>query len=695
MMRFAWVTMASAVLLAGCGGGLSSPDFKGDLVGFDIVYPNSTSQTAQARTAPGTTFQFSAIGLYSLPPGTSATTPNTRPCPSTSDPSRVCRQGEISGVTWSVDPTGTVNGQPLATINGDGLATALRRGYAQVRARAAGFPDVTEQLIVNGPVVQGINMTVANAKYGTTFPSSPTPSVPTGRSFALTGTATCDRGFSGGEATGDGPVSASTSNCVNGANASYQFSWSLGDTTNPNAAEFSPASGIAKSILAKTKLFGPLEVVARITNEEGQVVQQSVALDAGIRVLDDIVVSADPAQAQPVPVVIGTKTRFIARGLFSDGNIDDIRSSDLKAALVWSKDASAVGDIQIENATGTSPNAAVLVSGVTVGVTGLTAKSTNTETNVPNKPDGLELEDRVTIDVKTFGLLRLVDVCPFDSVGAECRQNIQLPLNTTTKFKVRGNFQDSPNTPRDIDPTKIPVTWSKTVTPASGDVTVLSSGGVTSGEFTATKTGPVTINVGITDPMVEQAANPRTISTTVTVVEPVCRDQLLAGNGSVATGSSSNVTNTGNVTDSNQDNFALIRITPTTDTEELTVQRAATTVTPGATGIQVGFLITSDPEFNAGASSEIETLNASGAVVQTLTVSATELSTLPMRDGKTVIAAKANATQPFTGIRFVAEAPPFSTGSPLDALLVPLATLLSLGGSADVQVYAACADFIP
>lgn len=709
MMRFAWVTMASAVLLAGCGGGLSSPDFKGDLVGFDILFPNSNTAGAQARAAPGTTFQFSAVGLYSLPPGTAASA-TTVSCPSASDPSRVCRPGEIDGVTWSIDPTGTVNGQPLATINSDGLATALRRGYAQVRARASGFPDATQQLIVNGPVVQGIAVTVVNAKYGTTFPASPTPSVPTGRSFALTGTATCDRGFAGGDATGDGPVAASTSNCVNGANANYQFNWSLGDTTSANAAEFSPASGIAKSILAKTKLFGPLEIVARITNEEGQVIQQATALNAGTRVLDDIVVSSDPSQAQPVPVVIGTKTRFIARGLFSDGNIDDIRSTDLKSGLVWSKDASAVGDIQIENPTGTSPNAAVLVSGVTVGITGLTAKSTNTETNVPNKPDGLELEDRVTVDVKTFGLLRLVDICPFESLGTECRQNVQLPLNTTTKFKARGFFQDSPNTPRDIDPTKIPLTWSKTVTASSGDVTVVSSGGVTTGEFTATKLGTVTLNVAISDPLVEPAANPRQASAGATVIEALCRDQLLTTNGATAAGSSNNVSNLGNVIDSAPDTFGQITVTqpgalPITggDVESASFRRDGTVVSPAVAGTSVGFLVSYAATFNPEQLITIQTLDAQGNIVQgndeddgaQLRVAASDtgvsrnVGSTPTR----LFAVKASATMPFTGLR-IRVRPPEAEDFPTDPTQL-LAFLASLAGGDDfnVQVWAACADF--
>lgn len=712
MMRFAWVTMASAVLLAGCGGGLSSPDFKGDLVGFDIVYPNSTSPTAQARTAPGTTFQFSAVGLYSLPPGTSATTPNTRSCPSASDPSRVCRQGEINGVTWSVDPTGTVNGQPLATINADGLATGLRRGYAQVRARAAGFPDVTEQLIVNGPVIQAINVAVVNAKFGTTFTPPGVPKVPTGRSFALTGTASCDRGFTGGEATGDGPVAASPNNCVNGANASYQFNWSLGDTTNPGAGDFSPASGVGKSILLKTKQLGPFEALARFTNEEGVEVRTSVALEAGPRVLDDILVSSDPAQTAPVSVLLKAKTRFIARGLFSDGAVDVIRPGDLQTdtQLVWSEDASPVGDVTIENSAA-APNSAVLVTGVITGATGLIVKGFNNENEGKADPTGLELEDRIAVIVRSAGLRALADICPFVSSGTECLQNRQLPRGVDVKFKARGFFDDNPNTPRDIDPQQIPLVWSVTETPTGGRATAITTGTapniVTTGEIRGTAQGPVTINVELADDTVEPAATTREISTAATVVEALCADQFLTSNGATGAGSSAEVSNIGNVLDSNPDTPGVITVTgeglllPGSE-ETMSIRRDATSVVPPVAGYNIGFLVSFDEEFvNPESIMSVQTLGADGAVIQgnasgqlAVTASNTGTNRVVGSGTRTVWAIKARATQPFAGIRLrvvgPASAPP---SSPDPSALTALLDLLIGGGETDVQVWGACAQF--
>lgn len=685
MNRFAWLLTAGAVLLTGCGGGVSSPDFQGQLVGVDILYPNSTASNPKAVVMPGSTLQFSAVGLYSAPPGTPSSTAGVVPCPSASDSTRVCRQGSIDGVTWSLDSSSTGIAGPIATINATGLVSGLRRGTGTVRARVANLEDAVETVIVNGAVLRSIAITATDVKNNVTATS-----VPTGRSFVLTGVATCESGYAGGS--GD-ELPNSNAPCTN---LDYQFSWALPATTDQATVEFLPTSRIGESIAVKTKKFGPFQIVASFVNEEGIRKEATIPLSATERVLDDIVVAADPVQAAPVPVVIGAQTRFVAKGVFSDGNTDDIREGDLKAstALVWTQDASSVGKITIQNATG-SPNAAVLVSGDVVGITGLTAKGFNTETTPTG---GLPLEDRIGVDVKTFGLLGLVDICPFDSIGTECLQNRQLPIGSTTKFKVRGRFQDNPSVARDIDPTKISLTWSKTVTPSTGDVTVVSAGtpAVTTGEFVATRQGTVTLNVAISDVNVEPAANPRQISTTATVTEAVCRDQLLTSNGTSGTGSSNNVRNIGNAIDSNADSFATVSVTPPLlligGEESLSLQRTATSVIPTPSR-SVGFILAPGADFNADASAQVETLDAAGNVVQRLAVAS---SSLPSRNGEAVVAAKASATLPFTGLRLVASAPTSEpSGTPLDILLGPLFDLLTGGGSVDIHVYGACADFAP
>ncbi|MDP3857608.1 MAG: hypothetical protein Q8Q73_07590 [Stagnimonas sp.] len=705
MIRFAWLTTACAVLLTACGGGVSSPDFQGQLVGVDILYPSSTT-TSTARVTPGTTVQFDAVGLYSTAPGTTAGT-GLVACPTAADTARVCRQGSISGVTWSVDASGTGSSGPVATIGASGLVTGVRRGLATVRARVANLEDATQGLIVNGSVLKSVAITSVDPKNNVSATS-----VPTGRSLVLTGIATCESGFSGGAdsntLTDDDDEFNATDVCTN---LDYLYSWSLPSTADQTTVEFTPTSKTGEAIAIKTKKFGPFQIIAAYTNEEGIRKEATINLNASERVLDDIVVSADPVQAAPVPVVIGTKTRFIAKGVFSDGNTDDIRASDLKTALVWTQDASAVGKITIEN-SGSSPNAAVLVSGDTVGVTGLTATSSNTETNIPGKPNGLELVDRIGIEVKTFGLLGLVDICPFDSIGSECLQNRQLPLGSTTKFKARGKFQDNPNVPRDIDPTKIPLTWSKTVTPSTGDVTIVSAGtpAVTTGEVTATKQGTVTLNVAISDINVEPAASPRQVSAIATVTESLCVDQMLTSNGTAAAGSSTNVVNLGNVIDADANTFGQITVTQAGAlpigggaVENASFRRDATLVTPPALGYNVGFLASFAATFNPEQLITIQTLDAQGNIVQgndtdsgQLRVSASDTGVTRSTGGATtarLFAIKANATLPFAGLR-IRVRPPEAADFPTDpeAFLEFLQSLFG-GDDFDVQVWAACANF--
>lgn len=672
MKRILGLFAASALLLSACGGGVQSPDFKGTLMGIDIIYTAPTG-SATAKVAPGSTFQFTAVGLYSTPPGT--TTGGTQPlvsCSTPGNPTAVCTTGTVSGVSWSVDPTASTMG-PNASIDANGLSTGLRRGTATIRAKAQGF-ETTEQLIVDGAVLTSFVIT-----------ATPGNSVPTGRSITLTTTPKCSN------ASGDTP-------CLR---TDYSYSWSLPTTLPQDTVEFSPVSATGRNIVIKTKRFGLFSIDATINNEEGTPVVTSIQLEATERVLDDIIISADPAQSAPVPVIIGTQTRFVAKGVFSDGAIADIAARDLKSALVWTQDSAAVGKITIDNATGASPNTAVLVSGDTVGMTGLTATSSNTETNIPGKPNGLELVDRIGLDVKTFGLIGLVDICPFNSVGNECLQNVQLPLNSTTKFKARGKFQDNPNVARDIDPTKIPLTWSKTVTATTGDVTVVTDGAtppVTTGEFIATKGGVVTLNVALTSSTFEPAANPRNVSTGVTVIEPICKEQFFASNGTTSSVSSSEATNAGNVIDTSPDTFGAIRLSPglLASDEFMSFQRTSTLVTPPVTtGQSLGFVIAFDEDvFSPDSLATIQTLDDQGAVVQDLDASSSQLVGVPARDNgnDTLYAVKATATMPFTGARLTVSAPDPEVAVPIPVVGDLLALLLG-GGSTNVHVYAVCSAF--
>lgn len=676
MNRILGLFAAAGVLLSACGGGgIQSPDFTPVLQGINITYPGKTASSV-ATVTPGGSLQFSAVGLYSTPPGTAASN-NTVACQTASNGIGVCTLGQISGVSWSVDPVSGNTGA-VATVDNTGKATGARRGNATIRAKAGGF-EATDRLLVSGAVLESVQIT-----------PTPSDSVPTGRSITLKATPLCaDQG------------TTSNANCVPGK--VYNYSWALPSTFPAGTVEFTSGT-VGESVVVKTKRFGKFTIDVSTTNEEGtRVMQSSPQLDATERVLEDILVSADPAQNAPVPIVVGTKTRFVARGLFSDGAIDDIRAADVKAPLTWTADGSSVGKITIEeqkdaNGAVTSPNSAVLVSGDQVGTTGLTVNGRNIETTGASGPNGLQLSDRIGLEVKTFGLVGLADICPFDSVGDACAQNLQLPLNSRTKFKARGFFSDSPRSARDIDPTKIALTWGKSTTASTGDVDVVGAPNATTGEYTATRAGPVTLTVALTNAQQEPNATPRTVSANALIIEPICREQFFASNGTTSAVSSTNVTNAGSVIDTDPNSFGTITLTSPSllggDDEFMSFQRAATLVTPTTTPAQTaGFIIAYDRDvFSPDSLAKIQTLNASGAVVQDLTVSSSQLSSIPQRNGETLVAAKVTPTLPFTGMRFTVTPPDPTAPVPIPVVGDLLALLLG-GGETDVHVYAACSSF--
>lgn len=676
MNRILGLFAATGLVLSACGGGsIQSPDFTPVLQGIDITYPGA-SNTSTATVAPGSTLQLTALGLYSTPPGTTSANAGAQvvSCPTAGNASAVCTLGAVSGVSWSVDPVNNSTG-PIASIDNSGNASGLRRGTAVVRAKTGGF-ETTETLKVSGTVLSEV-----------TIGASPSTSVPTGRSITLTATPKC---------TND---AGTTVSCVR---TDYVFSWALSSTFPAETVEFTPSSAQGKTVIAKTKRFGDFVIEVSVTNEEGTVLMTPQALTATERVLDDVIVSADPVQSTPVPIIVGTKTRFVARGLFSDGAIADIRSQDVNGALTWTQDASSVGAITIENQTDAngvvSPNAAVLVSGDQVGATGLNVNGRNTETTGVNGPNGLLLSDRIALEVKTFGLLGLADICPFDAIGSTCPQNLQLPLSSITKFKARGFFSDSPNSPRDIDPTKIALTWGKTVTTTSGDVRVVGEPSNTTGEYEATLGGPVTLTVSMTNALQEPNATPRTLNANVTVIEPICREQFFASNGTSSTVSSSDVTNAGNVIDADQNTFGTITLTPGAllgnGDQSMSFQRTGTVITPTTTPAQTaGFIIAYDEDvFSPDSLASIQTLNAQGTVVQDLAVSSSQLSSIPQRNNETLVAVKINPTMPFTGMRLTVTAPDPEATVPIPVLGDLLALLLG-GGDTDVHVYALCSSF--
>ncbi|MES2884791.1 MAG: hypothetical protein V4709_08300 [Pseudomonadota bacterium] len=668
MKRIFGSFVASCLLLAGCGGGLQSPDFEPVLKNVAITFTPAAG-TSAATTAPGSTFQFIAVGLYSTPPGTGSGT-GLVSCMVPTEPTAVCSTGAVSGVTWSVDPTTAT--APIASIDNTGLATGLRRGSATVRAKVQSFED-TQSLLVSGAVLSSF-----------TISATPDEVVPTGRSITLTATAACTDN--------SGPAT-----CIKDYTA---YSWSLPSNFPANTVTFSPSPATGKIIVAKTNRFGAFSIDAVITNEEGDRITSSVALNATLRVLDDIVVSADPAVAAPVPLIKGTRTRFIARGVFSDGTTGEILSTDLGGnnKLTWSRDASSIGQYTIDDSAAAPTTAviATVAADALVGANGLTARGTNTET------PALALEDRIALDIREVGLIAVTKICLNADLGSTCSSNVQIPLNETYLFKARGTFQgDAAGVERDIDPALLPLTWGKT--PASTNITVATTTGSDPGKgsVTGNAQGVSTINVALNAGIAVTVAD-RDESASVTVVDQDCRDQLLLSNGAAATSDDDtpndggNVQNAGNVIDPDPATFGRFNVVVGGGAEEtlsMIFRRDANVITPSASGGRnVGLLLAYDSDVILSDIFTLRTVNATGATVQSF--SGLQPTTVT-RGSQTLYYYTANATMPFSGLRIEATLPPFSPADILTnptGLLDAIQALLGGGGSAEVDVFTACAD---
>ena len=668
MKRIFGSFVASCLLLAGCGGGLQSPDFEPVLKNVAITFTPAAGTTA-ATTAPGSTFKFTALGLYSTPPGTGSGT-GLVPCMVPAEPTAFCSTGAVSGVTWSVDPTTAA--AAIASIDSNGLATGLRRGTATVRAKAQSFEDI-ESLLVSGAVLSSF-----------TIGATPGNAVPTGRSITLTATAACTDN--------SGPAT-----CIKDYTA---YSWSLPSNFPANTVTFNPSPATGKIIVAKTNRFGTFSIDAVITNEEGDRITRSIDLNATLRVLDDIVVSADPAVAAPVPLIKGTRTRFIARGVFSDGTIGDILSTDLggNGKLAWSRDSSSIGQYTIDDSAAAPTTAiiATVAADAQVGANGLTARGTNAET------PALALEDRIAVDIREVGLIAVTKICLNADLGSTCSANVQIPLNETYLFKARGTFQgDAAGVERDIDPALLPLTWGKT--PASTNITVATTTGSDPGKgsVTGNAQGTATINVALNAGIAIAVAD-RDESATVTVVDQDCRDQLLLSNGAAATSEDDvandggNVQNAGNVIDPDPATFGRFNVIVGGGTEEtlsMIFRRDANVIAPPASGGRnIGLLLAYDPDVILSEIFTVRTVNATGATVQSFTGLQPKTVT---RGSQTLFYYTANATMPFSGLRIEATLPSFAPGDILSdpASLPDAIAALLLGGSADtVDVFTACAD---
>lgn len=704
MNRILGIFAVSSVLLTACGGGgLQSPNFQPVLKGVDITF---TAQAGTAIVAPGRTLKLDAQGLYSTPPGTRGGS-GLVACPAP-EQALLCSLGAVTGVVFSVDAAAGA-GNPIASVDANGLVTGLRRGQTTVRARRTGFTDATEALIVNGPVLTEVTIDALDVKNNTVLTARPA-AVPTGRSIALTGRAQCSTGFAGGPA-GTSPQGPSAALCTN---QNYSFNWSLPIATPADTVDFTPNPPVGQTIAVKTKKIGGFNVELRFTNEEGDIVNRSIGIDAQARVLDDIIVQADPAQPAPVPVVKGATTRFVAKGLFSDGVISDISSVNLAKdangaciPLTWSADANAVGQFEIDQDTA-CPNAAVLVTSASanrIGSSGINARGMNSETS------RLVVEDRVPVDVREVDLLALTRICLRSDAPDQCTGNTQVELSPTPEtaanarqYVVRGTFRgDTPGLERNIDPSLVPLVFTKGAdSAANGQINIFTDVAPANGvpdsavSVVGLKTGPARL-IATLDSAFAPAISERSKSTDLVVLENACRDQLFTINGTTAamtksdTVGLSDVTNAPNVIDTNPASFGTYAIGPSVlgGTLTMSFNRPDRVVTPATGGRKISFVL-NDRSNDVKSIMSIQTLDAAGVQVDNIAAAnITRVAAVGRAAG--FFTYSANTLLPFTGVRLTVR-PPLLLGLLAAALPVGVIDVLASGGSFDVDAYTACAD---
>lgn len=278
-----WAVLA-ALFIAGCGGdSIKSPT-------FTQILQAVTIQPSTASTPIGRTVQFTAVGEYTLPPG-SATPTEQRPIE--------------DGVQWAVGNTS------IATIDQNGVATGVSPGSTQVTATIDGVSSTPATLNVGDAVVESIAITPAN------------PTVSLGNTVVLSAIGT----FSDGET---GPVSVN---------------WS---SSNTGVATLAPATGPSTTATGVSQ--GGSTITASTVNADGDPVSATTTLTVGPfePILLSLQVTPDPA-TQPV----GRPVQFSATGTFSTAPGGG-GTTTMPATVTWSSanNAVAVIDAQSGIATG-------------------------------------------------------------------------------------------------------------------------------------------------------------------------------------------------------------------------------------------------------------------------------------------------------------------------------------------------------
>jgi len=735
----------SSVLLTACGGGgIQSPDFQPVLTGIVITTAAENGKPETTTTGSGSsavitvnpvtvlpagTIQLRAQGLFSTPPGTRAAT-GLVSCTDAGGSAALCSVGDVSGVALTIDPPS--GGRTLATVDANGVVTGVRRGTATVRGRLGGFTDTTRTLTVDGPVLKSVTITARDVKNNVDLNGS-VKSVPAGRSMQLTGIASCDSRA--------GDTAPSPSKCTN---TNYAFNWSLPLAAPADTVMFTPNPAVGRIIAIKTQRFGPFSIDLKFNNEEGDPIETSINLQATSRVLDDIVVVADTTQSEPISIIKGTRVKFTAKGVFSDGTTDDLIEADLGTdrpagttstyragrRLTWRQDSSFIGGpISIEDPadadkdgmveageTGIFNNSVIVTvvetanSPAVIGPNGLNAAGFNIE-QIPvagtAESDPLLVEDRAAINIEDLGLTAVTRICLDSDLASQCTTNTQVQEGgDPVKYVARGTFLGDPEgSERNIDPRLIPIQFTPSVATANLiDVNVDADRDGTSGsggdfDDVGTVRGKAqglarliaTLPSGFATTIADRDAE-----TNIAVTERSCLDQFLISNGTTATADNgdligiSDVRDPGNVIDGVPATYGTFTVGPSVLGGSLSMdfQRVGTSTLLGGATQNVGFTLNDRNGYVSASTVTIRTLNAEGGTVETFTDVSPSSNGAEDDAQRTLIFAR--ATQPYTGVRLTLDVP-LLLGVPGTVFDLPEFTLL-LGN--EIRVYSACANVV-
>ncbi len=563
-----------ALLGTGCGkGSVQSPDFTSELVSIRII-------PLTASVAAGRTVQFSALGVYTQPPGSDTPT----------------EEHPVSDVNWTVD-------NASASIDGTGLATGLAAGSTQVHARLHGVDST-----------QDATLTVTGAELDSIAIDPPSATIPLGGTQIYTATGTFSDGTTGpvqatwtsssqatatvtpGPATSTTATSAATGTTtitaiVGSEQATAQLTVgpfqpllvSIDVTPNPFSAPLGRPTPFTASGQCTTAPFSATTAPCPVTNVVWAVVNPAVAMiDANSGVATGTAVGSTQITATSgtvvgtaaftvtAPVVntlivtpatasiaLGGSQVFSATAVFTDGSMGPI-------VVNWTSSLPAVATVPA------TAGATTTATSVSIGVTNIIASTTNT------------LGEPITGQ----GVLTVTGVVLTDLLRVETAAG-QAQGRTTpgraVEFVAIGRFSDGTEVP--IDDANI--TW----TTNNSAIATVDAGGFATG----VTQGQVQVQAARVDLPSDTAF------ALLTVTDAVCTTPLLQSEGATAVEFSSplcvgcTVDNEGNIINANTQDSATV-----TTTVGLLGATVGVTVTPGPTppytvpfaaGNNAGFII--------------------------------------------------------------------------------------------------------